>query len=125
MVKDNDLFLKLSGEADRAKEEKRKQLLKKVVVYLKADAKPHFPKKRDADGNVVKDEKGHEVRETVSDGFSYTFSEFGKSKVVKVVYPAKLKLGMLQAYVVSGLGYDIPSGNLIFIDEGSKIALYK
>lgn len=121
----NSLLNKLAGEAKAAKKENRKQIFRKVVVYLDADAKEHFAKKYDAQGKALKDEKGNDLREEVSDGWTYTFSEVGTSKVVKVVYPKKVKLDMMKAYVVSGFGYNIVSGNMIFIDERGKIVLYQ
>ena len=52
----------------------------------------HFPKLKDSEGNKVKDENGKDKRSDVSDGWTYTFAEFGTAKVVKVVIPKLYEL---------------------------------
>lgn len=95
-----------------------------VVVNVGVEPVPHFPKLRDEAGNKVKDEKGSDRRSETSDGWTYTFAEFGTGKTVKIVYPKLVDLELLTAYKVAGLGYDIKKAGLIFIDQGSKIANY-
>ncbi len=122
---DQSLVSKLSAVAEQEKRRSSKQILSAVVIYLGADVTEHFPKVKDDQGKPVKDDKGKELRSNTSDGWTHTFSEVGTSKVVKVVYPKKLKLDIMSAYQVSGFGYSISSGNLVFIDEGVKITLYQ
>lgn len=122
---DSSLVSKLSAVAEQEKKRSSKQILSAVVIYLGADVTEHFPKVKDEQGKPVKDDKGKELRSNTSDGWTHTFSEVGTSKVVKVVYPKKLKLDIMTAYQASGFGYSISSGNLVFIDEGAKITLYQ
>lgn len=122
---DQNLISKLSAVAEQEKKRSSKQILSVIVVYLGVDLTEHFPKVKDEQGKTVKDDEGKELRSKTSDGWTYTFSEVGTSKVVKVVYPKKLDVQMMTAYQVSGFGYSIASGNLIFIDEASKISLYQ
>ena len=86
-----------------------------VVVNVGVNPTPHFPKLKDKFGNKVKDENGKDKRSETSDGLTYTFVEFGTAKMVKIV---------LQAYKVAGLGYDIKSANMIFIEQKGQIADY-
>lgn len=95
------------------------------VCYLDVPTKEHFPKVKNADGSKKKDENGNDLRSDQSDGFVCTFSEIGTSQVVKVVLPKNYKLELDQFYSVSGRGYRIRSGNLIFIDEAGSISAFK
>lgn len=122
---DQSLVSKLSAVAEQEKKRSSKQILSAIVVYLGTDATQHFPKVKDAQGKTVKDDSGSDLRSETSDGWTYTFSEVGTSKVVKVVYPKKLDVTMLTAYQVSGFGYSIASGNMLYIDEAVKISLYQ
>ena len=56
-----------------------------------------------------------------SDGDTYTFSEIGTSKMVKVVYASGLMLEVGTLYNVVGLGYDMRNSNMLLIDEDSSI----
>lgn len=122
---DQNLVSKLSAVAEQEKRRSSKQILSAIVIYLGADITQHFPKVKDASGKAVKDDNGNDVRSDASDGWTFTFSEVGTSKVVKIVYPKKLDVKMMTAYQVSGFGYSIASGNMLFIDEASKISLYQ
>lgn len=97
------------------------------LIVIKLGVKPikHFPKVKGKDGKTVKDADGNDMRSEKSDGYTYTFSDFETSQVVKVVLNKLYDIKVMNAYVVSGLGYDIRSGNMIFIDENAKIAEYK
>lgn len=95
------------------------------VCYLDVPTKEHFPKLKNTDGSKKKDENGNDLRSDQSDGFVCTFSEIGTSQVVKVVLPKNYKLELDQFYSVSGRGYRIRSGNLIFIDEAGSISAFK
>ena len=97
------------------------------LIVIKLGVKPikHFPKVKGKDGKTVKDADGNDMRSKTSDGYTYTFSDFETSQVVKVVLNKLYDIKVMNAYVVSGLGYDIRSGNMIFIDENAKIAEYK
>ena len=94
------------------------------LIVIKLGVKPikHFPKVKGKDGKTVKDADGNDMRSEKSDGYTYTFSDFETSQVVKVVLNKLYDIKVMNAYVVSGLGYDIRSGNMIFIDENAKIA---
>lgn len=53
-----------------------------IGVYVGAPAREHFPKLKDGNGKVVKDEKGRDQRSDTSDGYTHVFSEFGTSKMI-------------------------------------------
>lgn len=116
---------KLQKLAKAQQKRSSKQSFKKVGVYLGVEPKEHFSKKKDVEGNSIKDKSGNDVREEKSDGWTYTFNEVGTSKVIKIVLSNHVNVQMLQAYIINGLGYEIRSGNMIFIDEEGKIGLYQ
>ena len=90
-----------------------------VVVNVGVNPTPHFPKLKDRFGNKVKDENGKDKRSETSDGLTYTFVE-----MVKIVLSEERQFELLQAYKVAGLGYDIKSANMIFIEQKGQIADY-
>jgi hypothetical protein len=94
------------------------------VVVIDVGIKPsqHFPKLKDDLGNKIKDENGKDKRSETSDGFTYTFTEFGTGRMVKVVLPQERKFEILGSYKVAGFGYDIKSANMIFIEQKAQIA---
>lgn len=102
-----------------------KQAFKRVVIKLGVKPVKHFPKMKDKTGKTMKDESGNDLRSETSDGYTYTFSDFETSQVVKVVLDKLYDIKVMNAYLISGLGYDIRSGNMIFIDEDVKITEYK
>lgn len=83
-----------------------------IVAYLGAEAREHFPKLENGE------------RDKNSDGWTFTFSEIGTSKIVKIVLKNKVSPELLSAYQLAGLGYDIKQSSMIFIDEDAKIANY-
>ena len=95
-----------------------------VVVNVGVKPTEHFPKLKDSEGNKVKDENGKDKRSDVSDGWTYTFAEFGTAKMVKVVIPKLYELELLQPYQVSGYGYDIRNAGMVFIDSEGELNLY-
>ncbi|WP_105122740.1 hypothetical protein, partial [Streptococcus suis] len=95
-----------------------------VAVYLGVQNKEHFPKMKDSNGLKMKDENGRDRRSKHSDGYTHTFSEVGTSKVVKVVLPKSYNLELMTAYKIGGLGYDISSGNMIFIEKNGTVAKF-
>ena len=95
-----------------------------VVVNVGVNPTPQFPKLKDRFGNKVKDENGKDKRSETSDGLTYTFVEFGTGKMVKIVLSEERQFELLQAYKVAGLGYDIKSANMIFIEQKGQIADY-
>lgn len=95
-----------------------------VGVYLGVEPKIHYPKLKDSDGNKVKDDKGNDMRSEVSDGWTYTFSEFGSSKQIKVVLNKQINFKLLTAYLISGKGYDIKSGGMYFLEIDTKVSNY-
>lgn len=95
-----------------------------ICVNVGVQPTQHFPKLKDDFGNKVKDESGKDKRSENPDGWTYTFSEFGSGKTIKVVVAEQLELELLTAYKVSGLGYDIKSANMIFIDTRGRIDNY-
>ena len=56
-----------------------------VVIDVGIKPTQHFPKLKDEFGNKLKDENGKDKRSETSDGFTYTFTEFGTGKIVKIV----------------------------------------
>lgn len=102
-----------------------KQAFKRVVIKLGVKPVKHFPKLKDKSGKAMKDDSGNDMRSETSDGYTYTFSDFETSQVVKVVLDKLYDIKVMNAYLISGLGYDIRSGNMIFIDEDVKITEYK
>ena len=95
-----------------------------VVIYLGVKPTQHFPKLKDKFGNNLKDESGKDKRSEVSDGYTYTFSQFGTSKIVKIVLPQERDFELLGSYKAVGLGYDIKSANMMFIEQRAQIAKY-
>lgn len=96
------------------------------VVVIDVGIKPtqHFPKLKDKFGNKIKDGDGKDKRSEVSDGYTYSFVEFATGKMVKIVLPEERKFELLGSYKVAGLGYDIKSANMIFIEQKVHIADY-
>lgn len=95
-----------------------------VGVYVGTPSREHFPKLKDENGKVIKDSKGRDQRSETSDGFTHTLSEFGTSKIIKIVLPKECNLQLMAAYKLGGLGYDIASGNMYFIERDASIANY-
>lgn len=95
-----------------------------VIVNVGCQPTEHFQKLKDKFGKKIVDSDGRVQHAEHSDGWTYTFSEFGTAKMVKAVLPKRLDLGLLQPYQVSGLGYDIRTANMIYIDRGVKISKY-
>lgn len=95
-----------------------------VVCTVGAPVKEHFPKVKLADGSTKKDSDGNDVRSEKSDGFMFTFTQFGTANKVMAVLPKNYSLGLLSAYKLSGLGYQMRSANMIYIDENVNISSY-
>lgn len=95
------------------------------VIHVGVEPKPYYPKLKDKDGKPIKGPDGQDQRSETSTGWTYTFVEYGTAKQVKVVLPNNYPLEDLSPYVVSGEGYDIKQGNLIFIQENGKLATLK
>lgn len=95
-----------------------------VGVYVGNPAREHFPKLKDDNGKALKDEKGRDKRSDTSDGYTHVFAEFGTAKMIQVVLPKEYQLQLMGAYKLSGLGYDIKSGNMYFIEKDATIANY-
>ncbi|WP_105100924.1 hypothetical protein [Streptococcus suis] len=92
------------------------------AVYLGVEPREHFPFERDASGNKIKKEGTNEdLRSSIPDGHSYTLSEVGTSKLLKIVAIPGLDLKIGGYYTIEGLGYDMSRSNMIFIDEDVKI----
>ena len=96
------------------------------VVVIDVGIKPtqHFPKLKDKFGNKIKDGDGKDKRSEVSDGYTYSFVEFATGKLVKIVLPEERKFELLGSYKVAGLGYDIKSANMIFVEQKAHIVDY-
>ena len=80
---------------------------------------------KDSSGKTMKDESGNDLRSETSDGYTYTFSDFETSQVVKVVLDKLYDIKIMNAYLISGEGYEIRNANMLFIDEGVQITEYK
>ena len=95
-----------------------------VAVNVGVTPTIHYPKLKDEHGNNLKDDKGKDLRSDVSDGMTYTFSEFGTAKTVKIVLNTEKELPIMAAFKMSGLGYDIKSAGLIFIEKADKFEVF-
>lgn len=95
-----------------------------VVVAVGVEAKPYYPKLKTADGATIKGADGKDQRAETASGWTYTFTEYGTAKTVKVVLDKQYALEPLTVYEVSGEGYDIQQGNLIFVQENGHIAQF-
>lgn len=96
-----------------------------LVVFTGAPVTEYYDKLRDANGNVVKDGNGKSTKGTKLLGYTYTFSELGTSKMVKVVLSqGNYDLTLLNVYKTSGMGYDLRNANMIFIDERGGLKNY-
>lgn len=100
-----------------------KTLFNTVVIHVGIEPTPHYPKVMQ-NGVKVKNDKGEDVRSDVSDGWTYTFSEFATAKKVMIVLKQKVNLELLKAYKIAGLGYDLKKANLLFIDSNTQISEY-
>lgn len=121
---DQNVLKKLTSLAN-SNDEGNRQAFKNVVVKLGVKPVRHFPKMKGKDGKTLKDEDGNDLRSKVSDGYTYTFSDFKTSRVVKVVLNKLYDIKVMNAYLVSGYGYDIRSGNMIYIDRDVNVQEYK
>lgn len=98
-----------------------------VGVYLGTEPAEHFPKLLDANGNKIQEEKNGrklDKRSETSDGWTYTFAEFNTCKKVQIVLEKRINLQLMAAYNLGGLGYDIKSGNMYFIEKDTTITNY-
>ncbi|MCT6889392.1 MAG: hypothetical protein M3Z87_06980 [Lactobacillus sp.] len=94
-----------------------------VVCSVGAPIKEHYPKVK-VKGVVQKDADGNDKRSQQSDGFTYTFSQFGTANKVMAVLPQKYNLELLTAYKLSGLGYQMRQANMLYLDENVKLTVY-
>lgn len=95
-----------------------------VVVNVGVSETEHFPKLKDENGKNLKDAKGADMRSKESDGYTYTFAEFGTARTIKIVFPKRLNLRLLGAYQVGGLGYDFKETKTVFIEKDATIKDY-
>lgn len=95
-----------------------------VVCTVGAPVKEHFPKVKLADGSTKKDAEGNDIRAEKSDGFTFTFTQFGTATKVMAVLPKNYNLDLLAAFKLSGLGYQMRNANLIYIDENVSLSNY-
>ena len=98
-----------------------------VGVYLGTEPGEQFPKLLDANGNKIQEEKNGrklDKRSETSDGWTYTFAEFNTCKKVQIVLEKRINLQLMTAYNLGGLGYDIKSGNMYFIEKDTTITNY-
>lgn len=86
------------------------------------EASSTFPEITRRERNKLTDpQTGRDMVSEISDGDTYTLSELGTSKIVKIVAISGLPLEVGEAYRIEGLGYDLRSSNMIFVDEDSVI----
>lgn len=95
-----------------------------VVCTVGAPVKEHFPKIKLADGSTKKDADGNDVRAEKSDGYMFTFTQFGTATKVMAVLPKKYNLELLSAFKLSGLGYQMRNANMIYVDENVSLTNY-
>lgn len=117
--------LKALQEENKAKSQKANMTAfnNLVGVYVGTPAREHFPKIKDENGKAVKDERGRDLRSDKSDGYTHTFSEFGTFKMIQIVLPKEYNLQLMNAYKLSGLGYDI-KGSMFYIEQNGTISSY-
>lgn len=96
-----------------------------LVIYLGVEPREYFAKMKDDQGKSIKDEQGKPMREPVASGYTYTFSELGTSKIVKIVLERNVNPQLLGLYVLGGYGYDIKQNSMIFIQESGEIKRYE
>lgn len=94
-----------------------------VVCNVGVPIKEHFPKLK-VNGVVQKDADGSDARSQQSDGFTYTFSQFGTANKVMAVLPTKYNLDLLTVYKLTGLGYQMRQANMLYLDENVKLTVY-
>lgn len=121
---DQNTLNKLASLAN-SDDEGNRQAFKNVVIKLGVKPVQHFSKLKGNDGKTLKDEDGNDLRSKTSDGYTYTFSDFKTSRVVKVVLDKLYDIKVMNAYLISGYGYDIRDGNMIFIDKDVVLKEYK
>ena len=95
-----------------------------VGIYLGTEPKEHFPKLLDTNGKKLQEEKNGRTidkRSDKSDGWTYTFSEFGTCKKIMIVLSNRLDVRLMEAYKLSGLGYDIKGVDMFFIEKDTNI----
>lgn len=95
-----------------------------VVVEVGVEPSLYYPKLKTAEGATVKGEDGKDKRAETPSGWTYTFTEYATAKTVKVVLHQQLNLQPLAVLTVSGEGYDIRAGNMIFIQANGKISQF-
>ena len=95
-----------------------------VCVAVGVEPVKHFPKLKDSEGKNIKDADGNDRRSDKSDGWQYTFSQFGTASVVKVILAKDYSMKPLSVFVINGLGYDMRQANMKYIDKNAKIASY-
>ena len=119
--------LKALQEQNKAKSQKSNMTAfnELVGIYVGTPIRPHYPKLRDENGKVIKDEKGRDKRSDENDGYTHVFAEFGTAKMIQIVLPKEYNLSITTAYALSGLGYDISSSNMFFIEKDGTIANYQ
>lgn len=90
-----------------------------VVCHVGVPVKVHHPNtgEKDAQGRNIKDENR-------TDGYLYTFSQFGTANKVMAVLSKNYKLDLLTAYKLRGKGYQMRNANMIYIDENCVIEQY-
>lgn len=96
-----------------------------IAVYLGVDAKIHYPKLLDADGNKIKETvngRTQDKRSETSDGWTHYFNELGTGKIIQVVLNNKNDLKLFGLYSVSGMGYDVKAGNMFFIEKETSLS---
>lgn len=97
-----------------------------IVTYLGKEPKDFYPKVKGADGKAVKGPDGKDLREATQTGVQWTFSELLTNRVVMLVLPLDKKINpeIMDVYKVAGLGYDMSSSNMLFIDEKGQAVAY-
>lgn len=121
----SDQIAKLKAEAGNMTGGAKTLFSDLKVTYLGAPEREHFPKVKNSDGSKKLDALGHEVRAEKSDGWIYTFSEVGTSKVVMAVLPEKVNVEWFEVYKVVGLGYNLRKANMVFLDQAVKIGKFE
>lgn len=118
-------FSRLQELAKRGVKKSNKTFFQDLIVCnLGVKPKEHYPKIKNLDGSSKKDSEGLDVRAKESDGWIYTFAEFGTCTKVMAVISKSVNLKLMAAYKLSGLGYAMRSSNMIFVDEQVSLSNY-
>ncbi|WP_341932063.1 hypothetical protein [Streptococcus pluranimalium] len=111
--------------AERREQTLQSNKLKMDIIATSIGVVPtkHFPYLRDSNGKKipVENRPNRYKRSLESDGFSHTFCELGTCRKVVVLLPDLQDFELLQPFQITGLGYDMSSSNMLYLDEAVTV----